>query len=189
VYARAVLSLVLFAALAAASVAAPAAWWPVPDGWRGEAFPLPPPFAPALAHQGSLEVRFPPGFAKTEDPRFWTYAFVWSVKAPEGVRPRTLAEDLKMYYDGLVTTYGNPDPSAPFTGTEVELENSCGGILAEVRTHDPFFTHAPLTLKLRIYEVPSALAGHRAFLFLATPRPYDPVVQQTLWTAETAFQR
>jgi hypothetical protein len=170
------------------SLVSPAlAWWPAPAGWRAESFPLPPPFAPTMNHAGSLEVRFPPGFAKPADARFFTYAFAWAIRCPDRMRPAQLAAELKTYYDGLVTTYGNPDPSAPFTGTQVEVECGEGAFHAVVETHDPFFTHAPLKLTIRVREVPG-VAGHRTWLFLASPRPEDPSVRAAFGEVEAQLQ-
>ena len=166
----------------------PAPWWPAPAGWRREVQTFPLAFAPGLAHHGTNELRFPAAFGKPEDPRFFTYAFVWALKAPDRLRYARLAEELKTYYDGLVTFYGNPQPGVPFTGTRVHVACEGGRLRADVETIDPFFTHAALNLTVRVREVRGLVAGHRTYLFLASPRPSDALVREALETVEGALQ-
>jgi hypothetical protein len=170
------------------SIAAPASWWPVPQGWRTESNLFPLVFAPTIAHQGLLELRFSPGFAQRDSAQYFTYAFVWALKEPDHLRLRKLASELKVYYDGLVTTYGNPEPSGPYTSSKVEIAFTGRDVCAVVDTFDPFFTHAALKLYLKIHEVRGIVVGHRTYLFLATPRPAAPEAREALTTIERVLK-
>src|SRR5689334_4549959 len=51
--------------------------WELPAKWRAEVIPFPLEFAPALAHRGFEELRFPPGFFDPSAGDYWSYTFVW----------------------------------------------------------------------------------------------------------------
>src|SRR6185436_15990377 len=55
----------------------PGVRWPIPAGWKEEAFALPPGFAPTLTYHGTEDLRFMPGFSSPNAPDFWSYDLVW----------------------------------------------------------------------------------------------------------------
>lgn len=99
---RALLGL-LVACHAAPAPATPApAAWQVPTGWKQEVIPFPLEFAPALAHRGREELRFPPGFLDEASPNRWSYAFVWRLEDPAQLDAAALAAELETYFRGLL---------------------------------------------------------------------------------------
>ncbi len=94
-------ALVVIAVLACASPKPPAAW-PVPAGWRSEIIPFPLEFAPALAHRGKEEIRFPSGFFDPAAGDDWSYAFVWRLDDPAQLDAAALGAELTAYFRGLV---------------------------------------------------------------------------------------
>lgn len=76
--------------------------WTVPPGWRTEVIPFPLDFAPALAHRGVEELRFPPGFMDPASPARWSYVFAWRLDDAAALTPDALAGELTVYFDGLV---------------------------------------------------------------------------------------
>jgi hypothetical protein len=76
--------------------------WRVPDGWRSETIPFPLDFAPALAHTGAEELRFPPGMFEAGAPDYWSYAFVWRTEDAARLDAAALAGELGQYFRGLV---------------------------------------------------------------------------------------
>jgi hypothetical protein len=82
---------------------APAAsTWPVPAGWRAETIPFPLDFAPALAHRGVEELRFPAGFFEPGSPDYWSYAFVWRLEEDPSIDAARLGDELTTYFRGLI---------------------------------------------------------------------------------------
>jgi hypothetical protein len=83
--------------------AKPVVTWELPAGWKSEVIPFPLGFAPAIAHTGVEELRFPPGFYKPESPGYWSYAFVWRTTDPAALDSAQLAAELTLYFKGLIT--------------------------------------------------------------------------------------
>lgn len=94
-----------------------AATWRVPAGWKSETIPFPLGFAPAIAHQGVEELRFPPGFFKADQPDYWSYAFIWRTTDAAELDGAALGAELTTYFAGLIAEVDKvkkqvKDPSA-----------------------------------------------------------------------------
>jgi hypothetical protein len=76
--------------------------WRVPDGWKAENIPFPLEFAPALAHRGVEQLRFPPGFLDEGAANRWSYAFVWRLDDPAALAAPELGNELTIYFRGLL---------------------------------------------------------------------------------------
>jgi hypothetical protein len=126
------------ALLLALAACAPAKW-SVPAGWRSEVIPFPLDFAPALAHRGVEEIRFPPGFFDPASPQRWSYVFVWRLEDPAELAPDALAAELTTYFQGLVHAV---DPS----GTEPVSVQVSPELAITAHLEDAFKTHAPIDL-------------------------------------------
>jgi hypothetical protein len=90
------------AANTATASPAPAPPWPTPPGWRTEVIPFPLDFAPAIAHRGREELRFPPGFFDPASGDYWSYTFVWRTEDPAQLDATALGAELTAYFRGLI---------------------------------------------------------------------------------------
>ncbi len=70
--------------------------------WNSEFFEFPINFAREIPLQGIEEAIFPPGWGKPESPEFWSYMFVWNVKAQAPLTTDNFEEYLQIYFDGLM---------------------------------------------------------------------------------------
>ena len=78
------------------------AGWELPAKWRREVIPFPLDFAPTLAHKGYEELRFPPGFFDPAAGDYWSYAFVWRTDDAANLEAQPLADELTLYFRGLI---------------------------------------------------------------------------------------
>ena len=156
------------------AVEAPAAppAWTVPVGWKAETIPFPLEFAPGLAYRGVEELRFPPGFFKKGEERYFSYAFLWYVVAPGPADVEVLERDLVAYFEGLARAVGGAEradiAAAKFSA---ELSGSlASGVSGTVEAFDAFEAEAPVSLRLEAKTVTCAKAGLVAVVFVASPR-------------------
>lgn len=85
---------------------------PVPEGWTIERFLIPIGFAPQIPYKGVEDIRFSPGWGKVESDEYWTYAFLWYLDGSPVFDAVILSENLKDYYNGLISANsGNDDNS------------------------------------------------------------------------------
>jgi hypothetical protein len=161
-------------AAAAAPTVAPA--WETPEGWRTETIPFPLEFAPALAYRGVEELRFPKAFLVPGDDWYFSYAFVWHVAAPGPADAQALEGDLVAYFRGLAIAVGGAGrkdiEAFPFAA-ELEGDLATGTVSGTVVGYDAFKAQAGVTLQFRVRAVPCSAAQERAYVFVASPRPYD----------------
>ena len=162
----------------------------VPTQWRIEDTPYPPPWAQQLPWKGRLQLRFPPGFFKKQDPYFWSYPiFYWLRGDVLGARSE-LQRALRAYDAGL---YGKQ-----FRSERIKLEmgpdrtRRLGRQMVVYRRvmiagFDPFVTKRPLTTYLETYRWYCPQSKHTAVLILRSPRRPDP--QDPVWKKLLHFQK
>jgi hypothetical protein len=73
-----------------------------PKGWDVERFPIPIEFAPSIQYRGVEDIRFTPGWSKANTDEYWTYAFLWYLDDSPKMNRKTIEQNLKAYYTGLV---------------------------------------------------------------------------------------
>ncbi|MFL5348052.1 MAG: hypothetical protein ACJ8AT_24945 [Hyalangium sp.] len=152
---------------------------PTPEGWRTETFTLPPEFAPKLPYRGLEELRFSPGMFKPGSEDFWSYAFVFWLEGEVPFTAEQLNADLKTYFEGLSRAVEEKntqfDPhAATVTAHLTEAKASQEGqqrFEGKVDAYDPFKTHKPLTLNLRVQVFRCAAQGRTVAFFQASPQP------------------
>ena len=141
-------ALVCSAVAACSSAQAPATphTWRVPDGWKHERIPFPLEFAPSLAHRGVEELRFPPGFLDAGAPNAWSYTFVWRLDDAAALDADTLADELAVYFRGLLASVDGDkhrlDPK------QIAVTARAEGDRFELTAHviDTFHAAAPIDL-------------------------------------------
>ena len=70
--------------------------------WDIERFLLPISFAPSIPYKGVEDIRFTPGWAKKTTNEYWSYAFLWYLNGTPTFDAKTIENNLKAYYTGLI---------------------------------------------------------------------------------------
>ena len=73
-----------------------------PKGWDYERFLIPIEFATQIHYKGIEDIRFAPGWSNVKTDEYWTYAFLWYLDDIQKINARTVENNLKAYYTGLV---------------------------------------------------------------------------------------
>ena len=116
--------------------------WRIPAGYKHETIPFPLEFAPSLAHQGSEELRFPPGFMDAKSANHWSYAFVWRLHDAARLDDAALAGELTTYFRGLLSAVDGDKHR--FDPAQISVHVEHGVITAHV--FDAFGDGAPVDL-------------------------------------------
>jgi hypothetical protein len=167
---------------------------PKPAGWGSETFPLPPAFAPEITYQGTEDIRFSPGWAKSGSNQYWSYAFVWLVEGKQSLTVQSLSTCLAAYYKGIYTV-NLKDKPAPRPGfTTVQFQ--------EIKTAAPdqetyegrvstlnYLNHEALLLNVRVHLRNLAGAKATAIFFEVSPQPYTHAVWKDLREVIKGFKR
>jgi hypothetical protein len=160
--------------------------WPHPADWKSETIPFPLDFAPTIHHVGVEELRFAPGFFTPAAPGYFSYAFVWWLKAAAPLTAATLAAELNEYYAGLCTQVGEKKFTFDRARYQVKLAPATTSLpgwealAGEARLYDAFTTGKPLALQLRAYQRDCPSRGQRAVLVLASPQPESAAIWSEL---------
>ena len=155
--------------------------WPVPEGWNHETIPFPLDFAPQLPYRGVEELRFAPGWAKPDQPGYWSYAFVWWLTEKPAFDAPTMEATLTTYFRGLSEAVGREkytiDPG--LFHAELIADSTSHWLTGRIFSMDAFTTGLPLTLNAEIELRECAKAKRYAVIFLLSPRDKaDPIWQE-----------
>jgi len=71
-------------------------------GWDVERFLIPISFAPSIRYKGVEDIRFTPGWAKKTSNEYWSYAFLWYLDGKVTLDAKTIENNFKAYYTGLI---------------------------------------------------------------------------------------
>ena len=71
-------------------------------GWDVERFSIPISFAPSIPYKGVEDIRFTPGWARKTNNEYWSYAFLWYLDGTPALDAKTIENNLKAYYTGLI---------------------------------------------------------------------------------------
>ena len=118
----------------------------MPPGWKHESIPFPLEFAPALAHTGTEELRFPPGFLKPGAPDAWSYAFVWRLDDRAELDATALASELAVYFRGLLAAVDGDKHRLDPAEITVTAKASAGEFALTAHVIDTFHDAAPVDL-------------------------------------------
>lgn len=145
--------------------------WVVPDGWKAETIRFPLGFAPSIEHRGVEELRFPPRFYEAGHGDYFSYAFVWYLRAPGPADAEALERDLVAYFAGLARAVGG-DGRADVEAFETKAElvgDLAGGVTGTVEAFEAFTAQAPVRLHVAAWSAPCTQAGLIALVFVASP--------------------
>jgi hypothetical protein len=136
------------------------------------------------------ELRFSPGFMKPDSTEFWSYVFVWRLEDDGALDATTLADQLVVYFRGLVTAVNDDTHHiAAVDGAHfvARLADDSGSIVGSVESYDPFATGQPITLHATI-RIPPCGAGRRAAVFALSPAPRGAPIWANLEAVAAAFR-
>lgn len=103
---------------------------PTPKGWSTERFLIPISFAPQISYKGVEDIRFSPGWGKSESDEYWTYAFLWYLDGAPETNEKIIAENLRAYYTGLIQV--NADSTKLATGKVLPVTTAFNKILTDI---------------------------------------------------------
>jgi hypothetical protein len=161
----------------------------LPEGWRKEDQPYPPPWARQLLWRGDVQIRFPPGWFDPSSPFFWSYPVLYWLEGDVLASRNDLETALRAYDAGLYR--------GQFEAAKIKIAIGDGG-KAEMRGHpvvrrtvtidgfDPFATRKELTTHLQIDRWYCLESKRTAVLILRSPHAFqedDPV-----WKALLPFR-
>lgn len=76
----------------------------IPGGWDVERFLIPISFAPQIPYNGVEDIRFMPAWGNAQSNEYWSYAFLWYLNDTPMLNARTIENNLKYYYTGLISS-------------------------------------------------------------------------------------
>jgi hypothetical protein len=165
--------------------------WPIPAGWKHETFALPPQFAPALAYQGTEDLRFMPGFKSPTAPDYWSYAFVWWLDQPHPFDATSLAATLTTYFQGLDTAVAGSkyhlDPARYRAVLTAVPGSEPPRLTGQVFAYDPFVTGLPITLNVEAELRSCPATGQVAMVVALSPKDTNDSVWKALRAATGAL--
>ena len=155
-------------------------------GWGIERFLIPISFAPSIPYKGVEDIRFTPGWAKKTTNDYWSYAFLWYLDGRPAFDAKTIENNLKAYYTGLIKV--NTD-SGKIADKLFPVTSSIKSIATEkedLKTFEgsvtmlDYMSKQPMTLNLVIH-IRSCAGKDKTFVFHEiSPMPYSDDVWKRL---------
>lgn len=155
-----------------------------PKEWTHERFAIPMAFAPSIPLKGLEDIRFTPGWSKTESSEYWSYAFVWFVDPVQSIDAATLQQYLSAYYSGIAAANADTTRAKallPAIATISKVKTIEGDMLTCTGTvaFTNFLTWQPLLLNLKVRVKQCVEVGKTVFIVEASPQP----TAHTVWTS------
>ena len=155
-------------------------------GWGIERFLIPISFAPSIPYKGVEDIRFTPGWAKKTTTDYWSYAFLWYLDGTPSFDAKTIENNLKTYYTGLIKV--NSD-SSKIAGKSFPVTSSIRSRTAENEDLKTFggsvymldyMSLQPVTLNVVIH-IRTCAGKDKTFVFHEiSPMPYTDEVWKRL---------
>jgi len=157
--------------------------WPVPSGWGQESIAFPLGFAPDLPYRGMEELRFAPGWAKPDQPDYWSYAMVWWLTEKPAFDAATIGAAMTKYFRGLSETVGGAKYKIDASRFRAELagDSTSRRLTGRIYSMDAFKTGLPIVLNAVIEIRECVKAGRHAVTFMLSPRV--PTDSDSVWRA------
>lgn len=124
--------------------------WPVPAGWRSEVIPFPLEFAPAIAHRGLEDLRFPPGMFDPSSPDYWSYTFTWHTDDAAELDAGALGRELTEYFAGLIAAVDTKERISAVDRERIAVRATAtdnGRFAIKAHVYDAFKTAAAVDLE------------------------------------------
>ena len=167
--------------------------WATDKGWFGERIDVPTSFAPDMSWKGIEEIRFAPGMFKPGQPDFFSYAFVFSLEPDSDLSPKSIREQILIYYKGLSRQVSKgkgrkvdvskfsvelvPEKKSSIIPTQADKSSSYIGTLRWV---EPFATGRDQTLRFEL-QAWKDNGRKRAYIFVCvSPQKTDAPIWKKL---------
>lgn len=151
--------------------------------WGTEIFHFPLRFAEGIDYQGIEDARFPPkGWSDSTSNYFWTYLFAWNINATNELTVAELQDNLKLYFDGLMTSVNKNEAVNPkITIAEFQKmdSDSLTQFTGTVRIFDAFTSQRPIVLNVLVDYHYCKTQNTAQILYRFSPKPFGDEV----WTA------
>jgi hypothetical protein len=181
---------VLGLAVPAAGAAADAPRLELPQGWRTEDRPYPPPWARELPWRGDVQIRFPPGWFDQASPFFWSYPVLYWLDGDVLASRDDLEKALRAYDAGLYRGRFEAAKIKITTGEDRKDEARGHPVVrraVQIDGYDPFTTRTELTTHLQIDRWYCPDAKRTAVLILRSPHAFAE--DNPVWKALLPFRK
>jgi hypothetical protein len=155
-------------------------------GWDVERFLIPISFAPSIPYKGIEDIRFTPGWVKKTTNEYWSYAFLWYLDGTVILDPKTIENNLKTYYTGLIKVNSDSSKIAdklfPVTSSIKTRTTEKGDLktFEGLVTMLDYMSKKPVTLNVVIH-VRICAGKDKTFVFHEiSPMPYSDDVWKRL---------
>ena len=164
----------------------------IPKGWGIERFLIPIEFAPSIPYKGVEDIRFTPGWGKSETGEYWSYAFLWYLDNTATPDAKATEKNLIAYYTGLINTNvdKNKLDSIKSTGVNASIKKRAT-YKGDTKTFQgtvsmiDFLTLKPIVVNLVIHVRSCEGQDKVYFFYEVSPKPYTDSVWNgldQLWT-------
>jgi len=146
----------------------------VPKDWGVERFLIPISFAPGIPYKGVEDIRFTPGWAKKESEEYWTYAFLWWLDGAVAMDAKTLAENMRHYYQGLMEVNNVPkEKRTPVITSFKEIATTDGDLKTFAGTVQmvDYMTLKPITLNAHAHLRACPELKRTVIFYELSPKP------------------
>lgn len=151
-----------------------------PDNWRQETIQFPLSFAPSIEHDGTLYVRFAPGWGKQDSEEYFSYIFLWSLDQNPDLSSTSLESQMESYFDGLMNMISKSDSKNSIkTKTffeKIDSQSYAGKII----TYDGFITKKEVSLNVVVTTTPCENLGKYLVTFRISPQDIKHPIWDTL---------
>ena len=156
-----------------------------PKDWDVERFLIPISFAPQIPYTGVEDIRFAPGWSKVQSDEYWSYAFLWYLEGTPKITAKTVKNNLKAYYSGLVGVMQgeiSADQLVPVKTKFKKVKTEKGDLKTFRGTINmlDYMAKKPIVLNC-IVHLKSCSGQNSTFVFYAiSPKPYTDKIWQSL---------
>ena len=153
-------------------------------GWGIERFLIPISFAPSIPYKGVEDIRFTPGWAKKTTNEYWSYVFLWYLDGTVALDAKTIENNLKAYYTGLIKVNSDSSKIADKLFRVTSSIRSRNTEKGDLKTFEgsvtmlDYMSKQPITLNVVIH-IRTCAGKDKTFVFHEiSPMPYSDDV----WT-------
>jgi len=151
-----------------------------PQNWQRETISFPMDFA-AFPYKGFEDLRFAPGWGKTDSDEKWLYTFLWWLDGSYPFTEKILVRDLETYFTGLTRDKGVADKldMSHWTPAKAQVQKATtahgdtGTYTATVNIFDTEVTMKPTVLYIKIHVKKITDKNRTLVLFEIAANPFS----------------
>jgi len=168
-----------------------------PKDWSGETITLPPGFASDMKLRGIEVIRFAPGMFDPKAKVFFSYAFVFRVKAEQELPLKMIRSEIMTYYRGLAKAVGRGqiDTSGfalKLDARKANSEKPAAGIslyAGQLKWIEPFKTKMAQTLEMELDAWKGAKGKYNYLFACVSPADMKQDIWKQMRSIRTDFQK